>query len=489
MSGSSYPSPVSSPRSPTLGDIQAVPAGVISEPTTQRNLLQTSVALEAAYRRIRQARRNLLELTETIPLQDVQTRANELNDLNPGYEAITLTGEPAYLYNAEDDEDGMSREIAYSNMETRLRRYETIPALDFQDTDRSTSYDTMPSNYIGSLPFTPSHPPTMHLPPLSPYSPPMYLHPRRLQPESQLARRRELAPNDPTTSIGRRVAAREAGSVTSPSFTSPWDGAPSRLATAIEWDIEQVRIAAAQRRTDPARPETQLMDTTSRVSRSLDIDTTRRTIRNQALQTRATNSTPPLGPPVESRRQRSGRGSAYPSPQSPTSNQSGRLSILSNLPVQNLTTPVSAVSRPLLFEEPSSYVPAADFTRPYASFRDDSNVPVGGERSYVIRRTINADGEEHVHPINFEWNEEEASPWVPPRRQRDDLFVEYMSPPRRHAPSVRYVQRSDTVQIAQTDGNALSSRTRRRRGWGTFYTSSEYTQTLTHTFPDSSTGS
>jgi hypothetical protein len=463
---------MSSSTSPALGDIQAVPADIILEPTTQRNLIHTSVALGAAYRRIRQARRNLLEMTETT-LQDVQTRANELNDLDPGHEAITLTGEPAHLFNPEDDGHGMHRETAYSNVETRPSRYETIPALDFRDTDRSASYDTMPSNSVGTLPFTPSHPPTMHLPPLSPYSPPMYLHPRQLQPESQLPRRRELSLNDPTTSIGRHVAAREAGSVTSPSLISPWDGAPARLVTAIERDIEQLRTAAAaQRRTDPDRPEAQSLDTTSRVSRSLDIDTTRRTIRNQVLQTRATNSTPPLGLSVESRRQRLGRGSVYPSPQSSTSSQSGRLSILSNLPVQNLSTPVSAVSRPLLFEEPSSYIPAADFTRPYASFRDDSNVPVGGERSYVIRRTMNADGEEHVHPISLEWNEEEVSA-VPPRGQRDDLIVEYMSSARRlRAPSVRYVQRSDTIQI---DESAPPSRTHRRRGWGTPHISSECT--------------
>ena len=471
MSGTSYPSPVSTPRLPILEDsTQRALGGVIPEPVnqeqvdTQRNLHQASTALEAAYRRIRQARRNLLELTETSPPQDPQSRTAERNDFNPGYEAITLTGEQDYdAYNIEDDEFELRRENAPPHAEAPLRQYGTIPALDFQDTDR---YDTMLSNSIGSLPFTPPspHPPTVHLPPLSPYLPPGF-HPRRSQLDSQLARRPEILLNDPTTTIGRRVAAREAGGATPVRSLSPWDGASTRFIATIERDIEHVRAAARQRRTDPVRSEIQPADIASRPSRSLDVDITRRSTRNQTLQARATiNSTSPLGPPVESRRQRLGRGSALPSPQSPMSNQSGRLSILSNLPVQNLTTPVSAVSRPLLFEEPSSYIPAADFTRQYPN---EQNGQVG-ERSYVIRRTINADGEEHVHPISLEWSDEEASPWALPGGQRDELYVDYMTPPRPHrAPPVRYVQRSDTFQNPQTV-NAIPSGAQRRRGWGTF---------------------
>lgn len=436
---------------------------------TQRSLHQASAVLEAAYRRIRQARRNLLELTEMSPLQDAQTRMGELNDFNPGYDAITLTGEEFDTRSLEDDELELRRENTPPDTEARLRRYETIPALDFQDTDPSVSYDPMPSNSIGSLPFTPPspHPPTVHLPPLSPYLPPGSFHPRRSQLDSQLARRRELLLNDPTTTIGRRVAAREAGSATPVPSLSPWNGASVRLIATIERDMEQVRNASRQRRTDPVRPEVQPTDAASRASRSLDVNTFQRSIRNQTLQARAINSTSPLGPPVEPHRQRLGRGSAHPSPQSPMSNQSGRLSILSNLPVQNLTTPVSAVSRPLLFEEPSSYISAADFTRQYSNFRDEQNGPVG-ERSYVIRRTINADGEEHVHPISFEWSDEEASPWALPGGQRDELYVDYMSPPRPlRAPPVRYVQRSDTFQNPQTSGNVPSG-AQRRRGWGKF---------------------
>lgn len=433
---------------------------------TQRTLHQASAALEAAYRRIRQARRNLLELTERSPPQDPQTRTGEPNDFNPGYEAITLTGEQDY--DTDEEELAMLRENAPQDTQARLRRYETILALEFQDTDRSVAHDTMPSNTIGSFPLTPSHPRTTHLPSFSSHLPPGHFHPRRSQLEGQLARRRELLHNDPTTTIGRRVAAREAGSAIPGSFMSSWDVTSARFMSAIERDIEQVRTATRQRRTNPVRPEVQPVDTVSqaRASRSLDVDTLRRAARNQPLQPRAANSAPPLGPPVESRRQRLGRVSVHPSPQSPMLNQSRRLSVLSNLPVQNLTTPMSAVSRPLLFEEPSSYIPATDVTRQYPNFRDEQNGPVGAERSYVIRRTINADGEEHVHPISFEWSDEEASPWVLPRGQRDELFVDYMSPPRPlRSPPVRYVQRSDTIQHLPTEGNTLPSGTHRRRGW------------------------
>ena len=455
MSRNSYPSPVSSSRSFDLEDSVDSLAVVTTEPArqeradTHRNLHQASAALEDAYRRIRRARRNLLELTETRALHD---------EFNPGYEAITLTGDQdldTNSYGAVEED-----ELEMPDTEGLLRRFD--PALDFQYTDRSMSYDTLSSDSAGPSSLAPSHPPTTQLPTPGTYTHPG-LHPRRSQLESQLTRRRELLHNDPTTTIGRRVAAREAGSPTLASSLATWDGASARIMTVIERDIERIRAATRQRRSEPTRQEFQTIDATSRENRSLDVDASRRGVRNQTVHATGTTSfTPPFGTSVETRRQRPGRGSVYPSPpQSPMSNQSGRLSILSNLPVQNLTTPVSAISRPLLFEEPSSYISAADFTRPVPNFRDEQNGPVG-ERSYVIRRTINADGEEHVHPINFEWSDEEVSPWALPRGQRDDIFVDYMSPPRPlRAPPIRYVQRTDATQNSQAEGHTLPRR------WGT----------------------
>lgn len=61
---------------------------------TQRSLQQASVALEVAYNRIRQVRRSLMELSESLPSTDGLPRFSmNFNEFEPGHEALLLAGD------------------------------------------------------------------------------------------------------------------------------------------------------------------------------------------------------------------------------------------------------------------------------------------------------------------------------------------------------------------------------------------------------------
>ena len=293
MSGVSYPSPLTTLRSPVLEDNMGVSAEVSSQSPPPEHVdiypsrnLQASMTIEAAYGRLLQRRRNLRELTEAYSSQDTQMRGFERSEFSPGHQAITLTGgQGNAIASAEVDDSEISRE----NASSPTRRSESMPMLEVHDEDRASMRDLEPSNISGPLPFSPAT--ITHLPPLSPsnnpYRSPSHLHPRRSQFDNQLARRRELLHNDPTTTIGRRVAAREAlsrtGRALPESSTPPWDGTPNRIVTTIERDIEQFRAATRSRHTEPPREVTPI-DTAPRGGRSLDLDVVRGGVRNQTFQ-------------------------------------------------------------------------------------------------------------------------------------------------------------------------------------------------------------
>ncbi|GLB36543.1 hypothetical protein LshimejAT787_0308310 [Lyophyllum shimeji] len=372
------------------------PAGVTVEAApgqrdhtdTQRSLQQASAALEAAYRRIRQVRRNLLEVTDRMPTPESPSYPFELNDFGPEHNAIVLTG-PSADDSTNVDGGNFGRSLAITappNMRA-TGRFGDLPPLNTTGMVNPTLPNVQDSPYLSHRP---------------------YLLPRRSQLDSQLARRREAQMDDASTSLGRRVAAREAAGASNPgphstlNSLSRFDGNSSQLLASIERDIAHFRMIAQQRRMEAAlaaTPDSATAPASTRPNSTPDAGASRRP--SQAQNASTGPNTGLLGLHPESRRRRL-TGGIY-SARASASTHSERLSLLSNFSVQNLPTPVSANPRPLIFEEPSSYIQVADFTRSESRHDWEDDIEEHDQRNYVIRRRLNADGEEHVHPINLEW--------------------------------------------------------------------------------------
>ncbi|KAJ6519323.1 hypothetical protein C8R45DRAFT_951016 [Mycena sanguinolenta] len=468
-----YPSPMSSvARSP---DVQTRPPPSESHPADNRpsvteqqgqgrpdstqHLRAASAALQAAYRRIRQVRRSLVELTEPLP----PSPDSLLDGIGPSHSALVLTASP--VEEPSDNDDAIDFRRIRANLAAVDRQSQEY--LDRFAAPGSWN-DHQPSNNI-ELPRPRRH---VQLPSPSSSAEPLQ-QPRRSMLESQLARRRELYnSDDPSTFLGRRVAAREAAGSSRASEASQSSSTdPILRAAEIERELLHLRASAQQRRTDPgivigSRTEASRADII-RGARSLDLEPVR-------PQRQITNMEPRR--PPNPRRWRAYRAAAETrqnsnNTQPPVSaHPDGRLSILSNFSVQNLPTPTSAISRdrPLLFEEPLSY------TGQRRESTDIAESPIGSDRSYFIHRRVNVDGDELVHNINFEWDDEDPLSWLMSPRERSehpdfsayrrrrfasaafDAYERTESRPPHAPPSIPEPRRRGWARL-DPDGNAIPS--------------------------------
>lgn len=361
MSQNPYPSPNLSSASSRFPDAPENPSEY-PENHMDRNVATEAEDSEAAFQqaseRIRYLRREIVQLRRQ-ELQLEHTR----NGLNPGHEAIVLTGQQdraaAYL----DDLERM-RTIIPPDTRERLREFETR-RLDGSSERARTRMDRTYSNLLRaaaahmhpldtSVSPSSSHPSAAQSPLsfASPRSPPrqrLLPHRSLLDSAVQPLRRRETS-DDPHTEIGRRVAARE--SARTAAHNSPQNSLPSsrdsprRLPTVIERDFEY------NGRTRPRRSEPGLLrrleqsssdyihEAQSRISRSLD---------SAGILQSSNSMEPQLLRRIRTSQSRQGSNPSINLP-SATSSQS-RLSLLSNLAMQNLPTPSSTISNPpLLFE-------------------------------------------------------------------------------------------------------------------------------------------
>ncbi|KAJ7480160.1 hypothetical protein B0H11DRAFT_2280823 [Mycena galericulata] len=447
----SYPSPISTTGSPNLDQTNTQESNAQGREDTQHSLRAASAALQAAYRRIRQVRRSLVELTEPLP------PPSSPHTIGPGHSALLLTASP--IDESSDNDETLDFQTLSSNLAAMDRQSQEYldrfhhhqPPPTVPELPRPRRQVQLPSPSSSAEPF--------HHPAL----------PRRSMLESQINRRREmLNPDDSATFLGRRVAAREAAGSSRSVEPSPSSQAdPILRAVEMERELLHLRTLTHQRRTDPGintRADTISRSDVVRAQRSLDMETFR--AQRQQLSSISTNvhSRPPPNP----RRWRGAyRGAALEtrensgSTQSPASAHphSDRLSILSNFSVQNLTTPTSAVARdrPLLFEEPFSYTNVRR-----RDSRDTVDSPIGSERSYFIHRRVNADGDELVHNINLEWDDEDPLSWLMPTRERESQ--DYSAFPRRRFGPTMYDahDRNENVRGSRAPLPALEPR---RRGW------------------------
>ncbi|KAG6896740.1 hypothetical protein C0992_006402 [Termitomyces sp. T32_za158] len=380
MSANAYPSPLSATTLPQ-SDNESSLTGTTNlttgsrpsdETETQVALHQASVALEAVYRRIRQFRRNLQEVADSASSGERHTRPSADNNL-------TGVREPSSSLIMQDNSYGSEPSQHPIVGPPRIRRLN-------RDLPPLTTFP--PAHDISSSSNSP--------PPTAPYT---HLH------ENWSQRNSEFHADDAETTLGRRVAAREA---TRASATHSRRN--SNPLTRFEGNLIQL-VVNMEREFDHIRQQR------SEISRTLPPDArpaplSRRTTelrRQLASQNRETSSPAnfSLVPPSDWFRRRL---AGLPSSRSPTmSSWSERLSLLSNFSsVQNLPTPVStSSSRPLLFEEPTSYLQGSEDPNESRSVAFSNESGVEPDRSYVVRRRYTAEGEEHVHPISLlEWPDE-----------------------------------------------------------------------------------
>ncbi|KAJ6569656.1 hypothetical protein B0H19DRAFT_1136492 [Mycena capillaripes] len=447
--GTSYPSPISTAGSPNMEETSrqsfAEPQG--QGRSDQHTLRSASVALQAAYRRIRQ----VVSLPDSFP-----------GDIGPSHSALMLTASP--VEESSDNDDALDFRAMRANLAAVDRQTQ-----EYVDRFAPGSWGDhqQPSSNID--PPRPRR--QVQLPSPSSSAEPLQqsTHPRRSMLESQLARRRELYnSDDPSTFLGRRVAAREAAGLSRAVDTPPQPPMdPILRAVEMEREVLHLRALAQQRRTDPGVAAASRADAMSRsemirAARSLDMESLRSAHRQQPGNNGANVPTHPR-PPQNPHRWRAYRASAETrqnsnNTQPPASSHTDRLSILSNFSVQNLSTPTSAIARdrPLIFEEPLSY------TGQRHDSRDIVESPIGSERSYFIHRRVNADGDELVHNINLEWDDEDPLSWLMSSRERGDSQDHSPFPRRRFAhPMFDAHERLETRGIRAPQSISEP----RRRGW------------------------
>ncbi|KAJ7022039.1 hypothetical protein C8F04DRAFT_1049311 [Mycena alexandri] len=457
--GTSYPSPISTAGSPNVEETSRETTGgqpAPASPNPQHSLRAASAALQSAYRRIRQVRRSLVELAD--PLSSLDSFGG---DVGPGHSALLLTASPVDEFSDADeviDFNAMRSNLAAVDRQTQeyLERYTPGSWVDHQGSPSNVELPR-PRRQVQLPSPSSSAEPLQH--PVIP--------PRRSMLESQLARRRDLYnSDDPHTFIGRRVAAAEAAGPSRPVDTPPQPQIdPGLRAVELERELMHLRALTTQRRTDPGMAASSRADALSRAeivraARSLDMESFRAGHRQQTG-----NNNPTPRPASNPRRWRAYRAAPETRQNSnstlppASAHPDSRLSMLSNFSVQNLSTPTSAFTRdrPLLFEEPFSYASGSR-----RESRDIVESPIGSERSYFIHRRVNADGDELVHNINLEWDDEDPLSWLMSARERGESQDYSAFPRRRFLPPM--FDTRDHFDTRASRGPPIVQEPR-RRGW------------------------
>ncbi|KAF7437248.1 hypothetical protein PC9H_004085 [Pleurotus ostreatus] len=455
MSNSSYPSPVSVRPSPRVREHSGSGAPPRDPSATQRSLAQASASLEAAYDRIRQVRLSLIQLQESY-----NSFASRFPDqvIGPNHDAIVLTGD-----STSEEPQSPAGQLSQYEIDFETSTSSNAPAR--WDTYFPDSFTTAPTDPLATRNSVAS---SVSL--NSPVSPHRSLPSRRSLLDANPSQRRES--DDPSTSLGRQVAARQSNQ-SSPSQNSlPADIVAQQqyLREAQQTVRELERISNEYQRRLGSMPELPPLQELSSMEpileyprptpaeilsrRSLDANVLQAT--NQTVQSSQTNSS--LMPP-----RLTSNGRRWPrlsradirqgSIQSPSSSRSDatRLSMLSNFSINNMSTPSSAVNRdrPLLFDEPMSYEPGELFPS-QAALQDRFDTLA---RRAIMRRQSTVEARDHGRTL-----QQDLSHYVLPR---------LISPTMGATADFSSFSPTDTTQeLRQSSGGAASTHSRtRRRGW------------------------
>ncbi|KDR85263.1 hypothetical protein GALMADRAFT_234020 [Galerina marginata CBS 339.88] len=173
---------------------------------TQRSLQHASVALEVAYNRIRQVRRNLLQVSESLPNSEALPRSTvEYNEVRPGHDALVLSG-------GDSEESEVDAELFGTS--GRLLSVPPLPH-SISMTEESTTFADS-GNSPGATHGLPSitnslEPPSLFRPSVGTVRPPRQPTRQQLSPgDVPFFSRRGSNQDSASTARGLRVAAREA---------------------------------------------------------------------------------------------------------------------------------------------------------------------------------------------------------------------------------------------------------------------------------------
>lgn len=389
-----YPSPPFSSNSPNVAEVQVttpdpsilrrttIPVAGEASQETHRHLQETSAALDAAYNRIRQVRRSLLQLTESLPetfsqlrVQGFQHSPSELGDTRT--EALWSQG----LSGSRSSAAPGSHSVAASERST-------TPNIPWYQSQGSSSVQASQAN-------------------------------------------RDAQGDDGSTILGRRVAARLVAAPTVGDATSAtnqllqdaghiYERAYNSIVSVTrgyEGDLERVLRIVGERGTDSTTVP--LQPTLSRTSTSAQMPSQGT---SQLSPQRSSQRTPPRfshTPPGSSLNHHWDLGPGSSPQQNTVPSES--LSLLSNFSVQNFPTPLTLStsnmsSRPLIFDEPLSYV-SPETVDPTPESRYHSTADSGSAfqgQNYVVQRRYNRNGEEVVHNITVDWDDDDPMSWLMP---------------------------------------------------------------------------
>lgn len=344
--------------------------------TERDHLSQASLGLTEALHRLQQLRTSIASLTDRYP--NAHARAvGDGDGVGPSHAAIVLSDR-----NNENPRNGTADDpipvrvrgnISATAME-RLEEFETLRAARASPMRRSVRTPSSPA----LAPPRRGH--------RSPPLPDLLVPTRRSWLETPVARPRDTSPDDGSTALGRRVAARAAAGGTSADARRAGLSEGDRLflnrttefANGLERAVQDLRGGTA------AGSQWHLL--------------------RSARAVRDEDGPPPLLP----------EGSRYPDP------------------IGTIPDRMRASTRPPSWTGPASSADELEQRRQDGYTRSTPNASGSAasgaqNRNYLVRRRLNADGEEHVHTIDLEtWEQDEAMDWlmpsVPPTaRQNPDL--------------------------------------------------------------------
>ncbi|KAF7784544.1 hypothetical protein Agabi119p4_709 [Agaricus bisporus var. burnettii] len=399
------PSPFSSSNSPNVADTQrgtnnpsvssrtAIPSVNEASRSTHR---QASVALDAAYNRLRQVRRSLLDLSESLPVAISQLRLHVPEiEAALGHDADISPPEIQASSAAGHGEGFGAREGAtWGRIHSGVQNDRSRPSVE--SLSRSVDVQRPASSSLG---------PSLNAPLTN-------------QTGSQAGSALE---DDGATLLGRRVAARLAVEPTIADGAAinryrgareVYEGAIDSIVSATrryEEELERLgRVVDERRRfsttgplrTIPRSSPTSAYPSQDRHHVSLPLSSSGTSQTSQAPQGSS------LHPPVDLGAANIRRQNVGPSE---------RLSFLSTLAVPSSLAPSNNVSnRPLIFDESLSDA-SSELNNPSMEPRNHSvSESTFQGRNYVVHRTYNRDGEEHIHNITIDWGDRDPLSWLMP---------------------------------------------------------------------------
>lgn len=370
----------------------------VSHQSRAEQLRQASVSLEAAYDRIRQVRRSLLEV-------DRQQARDDSYEMGPAHEVLVLN-ESAETRNA----DPILQQPALPERFLSRHNRDRMSRVDEEDAQPESQPTTETSPLIRTR---------------SPQSVPNP-SPRRSLIEARLQARRNHHASLPeseqaATTLARRLRARALATagISELSSSQPNPSLPLALAARqVQASEEYMDLLEALHQIQPSSQRSAVAEhpTLDRLDIPTDLNST---------------ASPSSGMTFASPRPYSGTRQRFRSSlarQSASSDTSGRLSLLSSFSALNFQTPSTTVARDrsmLLFDEPLSYASDGVDRRDSADAR--RRVPINelvDGRTYIVRRRMDVNGNEVISHIAMP----SETPPPPPSAARQ-LYTARVRPP------------------------------------------------------------